>query len=218
MKRVIPAILIILLHGSPAVRGQFVQATGLKAGVSLANQSYRFTPIDYTMETEPVTGPAAAVFLETFRHEHLSFQLDLAFAAKGSKTTTQSVTVNHLDNDRIIVNEGDLKVSRSYYLSLCPMARYRLDREHLIPYALLGPRLDLLLKYSTDSDYPLEEQNRFIAGLSGGVGLEFNLTGLGLFIEAQYQPDLSPVTGKDPLHINNNILLFTLGVRHLNVR
>jgi hypothetical protein len=218
MKRAIPAILIILLYGSPVVNGQFVEAVGLKAGVSLANQSYRFTPIDYTMETDPVTGPAVAVFMENFRKQHLSLQVDLGFAAKGSKTTTRSVTVNHLDNDRIIVNEGDLSVSRFYYLSLCPAVRYRIDRERLVPYAVLGPRLDLLLKYKTDSDYPLEEQKRIIVGLSGGVGLEFNLSGMGVFIEAQFQPDLSPVTGKDPLHVNNNILLFTVGVRRLNVR
>lgn len=218
MKRGFPVILFVLLSGTLAVHGQFIESMGLKAGISLANQSYRFTPIDYTLETKPVTGPGIAVFMEAFRREHLSFQIDLAFTAKGSKTTTQSVTVNHLDNNRIIVNEGDLKVSNFYYLSLSPMARYRIDKERIIPYAVLGPRLDFLLKYQTGSDYPLEQQNRFILGLSGGVGVEFNLNKLGIFTEVQYQPDLSPVTSRDPLHVNNNILLITLGVRYLNLR
>lgn len=131
-------------------------------------------------------------------HGHLSFQSDLAFVVKGSKTTTQSVTVNHLDNDRIVVNRGDLHVSKFSYLSLCPMVRYRIDLKRMTPYAMLGPRLDLLLKYKTDSDYPLEEQNKIIFGLSGGVGAEINLNNLGFLIEAQYQPDISPVTNRDP--------------------
>jgi len=78
------------------------------------------------------------------------------------------------------------------------MVRYRIDLKRMTPYAMLGPRLDLLLKYKTDSDYPLEEQNKIIFGLSGGVGAEINLNNLGFLIEAQYQPDISPVTNRDP--------------------
>lgn len=218
MIRIIPVIILALLSGSPTVRGQFIKSMGLKAGISLANQNYRITPIDYTIETDPVTGPGVSVFMEAFRSGRLSFQTDITFAVKGSKTTTQSVTVNHLDNDRIVVNKGDLQVSKIHYLSLCPVARYRIDRERMTPYAILGPRLDFLLKYKTGSDYPLEEQNKIILGLSGGVGVEFSLDNLGVFIEAQYQPDISTVTNREPLHINNNILLFTIGIRYLNIQ
>ena len=213
MKAVKIVILFMLLTETFAVQGQIIESMGLKAGISMANQSYRFTPIDYAIETEPVIGPAAGLFVETFRKEHLSIQMDLAFAAKGSKSSTQSITVNHLDNDRITVNEGDLRVSDFYYLSLSPMARYRFENERMSPYFLLGPRLDFLLKYKTDSDYPLEEQNSVIVGLSGGMGLEFKLRELGVFVEVQFQPDLSTVTSKDPLRVNNNILFISLGVR-----
>jgi len=218
MKQAIPVILFILLTGIPAVHGQFIRSVGFKAGISLANQSYRFTPIDYTLETSPVLGPGIAIFIEALSREHLSIQLDLAYAAKGSKTTIESVTVNHLENNSIVVNVGDLKVSKFNYLSLTPLARYRFDRERLSPYIVAGLRLDYLLNYKTDSDYPLEEQNKFIMGLSGGVGVEYNLNKLGVFFEVQYQPDINPVISKDPLLINNNILLITLGIRYLNTQ
>jgi hypothetical protein len=78
--------------------------------------------------------------------------------------------------------------------------------------------VDFLLKYKTDSDYPLEEQNKVILGLTGGLWAEFNLDKFGIFIEFQYQSDAMPVTGKDPLLINNNIFLFTLGIRYLNLK
>ena len=217
MKRLFPVILFALIIGTMDVHCQFIESVGLKAGISLSNQSYRFTPLDYSLETDLIIGPGIAVFMESFSKEHLSFQLDLEYAAKGSKTNTQSITVNHLENDRIIVNKGDLTVSKFHYISLSPMARYRIGNESIKPYALLGPRLDFLMKYKTDSDYPLEEQNSIILGLSGGVGVEFNLNILGVFLEVQFQPDLSPVTNQDPLLINNNILFFTLGIRYLNV-
>ena len=218
MKRVIPVIIFVLLTVTLTVDGQFIRSVGLKAGISLANQSHQITPIDYTLETDPVIGPAAGIFLEAFKGKRFSFQTDLAFVAKGSKTTTQSVTVNHLDNDNIVVNEGDLKVSYFYYLSVSPMARYRIDLESITPYAMLGPRVDFLLKYKTDSDYPLEEQNSIIPGLSGRVGAEFNPNALGIFIEFQYQTDAMPVQCQFSPEINNNIFLFTLGIRYLNVK
>jgi hypothetical protein len=199
------------------VKGQFIRSVGLKAGISIADQSYKFTPIDYTLETKPVTGPGIAILIEAFGGKRFSFQSDLAFVTKGSKSTTQSVTVNHLEKDKIIVNKADSKVSKFYYLCLSPMARYRIDMEHITPYALLGPRVDFLLRYKTDSDYPLDEHNKVIPGLTGGAGMEFNLNHLGIFIEFQYQTDAMPVTGKDPLLVNNNIFLFTLGIRYLNV-
>jgi len=218
MKRIIPVIIFTLLFGSLSLHGQLIESMGLKAGITIANQSYRFTPIDYTLETKDVIGPGIAVFAETFRHKHLSLQLDLAFATKGSQTNTQSITINHLDNDQIIVNKGDLLVSKFYYLSLSPMARYRIDRERINPYFMLGPRLDYLLKYKTESDYPLEVQNSIILGLSCGIGLEYNLNKLGVFVEVQFHPDLSTVTNIDPLLVNNNILFIALGIRHSNIQ
>ena len=95
------------------------------------------------------------------------------------------------------------------------MARYRMGQGSLVPYFLLGPRLDMLLDYSTDSEYPLDNQNGTILGLILGAGLEYKLEKLGLFTELQYQPDLSPLTSEEPLHINNDMISFTLGLRWL---
>lgn len=218
MKRIMPLLIFALLSVTLTVDGQFFNSMGFKAGISLAYQTHIFKPIDYTIKTDPVLGPTAGIFLEMFSGKHISFQSDLTFVTKGSKTTTQSVTVNHLDNDHIVVNEGDLKMSKFYYLCLSPMGRYRIKLERITPYAIIGPRVDFLLHYSTDSDYPLEEQNRVILGVTAGLGTEFRLDKLGIFLEFQYQSDAMPVTGKDPLLINNNVFLFTLGIRYLKVQ
>ena len=207
------SIALLLSAVSLVLYGQVPSSFGLKGGISLANQSYRFTPIDYEFETEPLTGAVVTLFVETFKGDRFSFQLDVGYAVKGSSTTIQLVSVNHLDNDRITVNEGDASVSKFTYLTVVPMARYRFGLEELTPYFLLGPRVDFLLKYKSESEYPLEDQNGTILGLTCGAGLEFNLQNLGLFAELQYLPDLSPVTNEAPLLINNNMLSITLGVR-----
>ena len=57
MKRLAWIIGITWIAGLQLAGGQVIGSMGLKAGVSLSNQSYRFTPIDYTMETEAILGP-----------------------------------------------------------------------------------------------------------------------------------------------------------------
>jgi len=214
MRRILLTITLILA-GLPALFAQANYSLGIKAGVSLANQSYRITPIDYILETELVTGPAFSLFVEAFRGNHFSFQADLSYFLKGSKSNTQSITVDHMNNDQIIVNEGDMSTSTFRYLSIAPMARYRMGQGSLQPYFLLGPRLDILLKYESDSEYPLDDQNQIIPGLTIGAGLEYKLRRMGLFAELQYQGDFIPVSGADPLLINNHMISFTLGVRRL---
>jgi len=209
-------IILLCLAGSFLLYGQRPVSLGIKAGISLANQRYRITPIEYTIETEPVAGPAVTLFVEAFRGDHFSFQADLTYSVKGSRSTTRSVTVNHLDNDRIIVNEGEMTKSLFRYLSIVPLARYGLNSDHLSPYFLLGPRLDILLKYSSDSDYPLIVQNDFVAGLTGGVGVEFTLQRSALFTEILYMPDITTVTGEDPLQVKNRMISISVGVRLLN--
>ncbi len=215
MRRILPCIAIIMMAGSAALSGQFPASFGLKAGISVANQTYKITPLDYTIDTEPVFGPAFSLFAEAFKANHFSFQLDLSYALKGSSTSTESLTVNHLDNDMIVVTEGETATSTFNYLSLTPMARYRLGKSSLIPYFLLGPRMDILLKYNSDSEYPLDNQNNIILGLTFGAGLEYRLNALGLFAELQYQGDFFPVTGQDPLLVNNHMISLTLGIRWL---
>jgi hypothetical protein len=216
MKRSLLTIALIMWAGILAIYGQFPSSFGAKAGISLANQTYKYIPIDYTMETEPVVGPALSLFVEAFKGAHFSLQVDLSYLVKGSKSSTESITVDHLNNDRIIVNEGEQSTSTFKYLSIAPMARYRLGQGSLQPYFLLGPRVDILLKYETDSEYPLDEQNNVIPGLTFGTGLEYRLNNLGLFAELQYQGDFFPVTGQDPLLINNHMLSLTLGLRWLD--
>jgi len=215
--KIIPLVtgLMALLWCHP-VSGQALGSYGVKGGISLSNQSFRINSLDFEMDTEPIAGPSLIFFIEAMKGNHLSIQTDLGFSCRGSSTTTQSVTVNHLDQNRLVVNTGEKTVSRFRYLSMSPMLRARTNNGGFEPYGLLGPRLDLLLGYSTTSEYPLEEQNNLILGLSIGAGVEYTIRGKGIFVEVQFQPDLSPVTNHEPLLINNNSLLFSLGIRWIS--
>jgi hypothetical protein len=203
---------LILLAGFQLADAQFIASSGIRMGVALSNQTYRITPLGYVIDTDPILSPSLVLFAETFKGDNFSMRTDLAFACRGSSTTTQSVYVDHLNGDQISVNEGEKSTSRHRYLSLAPLLRARTGREGFEPYALFGPRLDMFLYYSSQSEYPMEEQNRFIFGITMGVGAKFSLSHREFYAEIQYQPDLSPVTNTEPLQVTNNSLVLTLGI------
>lgn len=207
------AIGLICILGSHVSNAQFISSFGVKGGVALSNQSYKITRINTSLDTDPILSPSLVFFAEAFQGDHFTLQTDFAFACRGSSTTTESITVDHQNSNQLIVNEGDKVTSRHRYLAISPMLRARTNNGGIDAYALLGPRVDFLLYYSTDSDYPLEEQNNVILGLTMGVGVSFPIKQNLLFTEIQFQPDLSPVTNQEPLLVNNNSLVLTLGYR-----
>ena len=75
MNKLAISILILLFADSLAINGQFIGSMGVKAGITLAIQRHHFTPIDYSMETEPIIGPTAGIFMELFRKKHFSLQM-----------------------------------------------------------------------------------------------------------------------------------------------
>jgi len=197
------------------IEAQQLRSLGLKTGISISNQHVLFTlpDRDYRMETQILAGPSASFFVEFAKGERWSLETDLSYSSKGSSTTTESITVYHLENNRITENEGELTSTRMHYLSLAPQLRYRFPGNKLRPYLLLGPRIDLLMGYSNDSGYPLDEQNKIIPGISTGAGLELQAGRLGLFLEGLYLLDALPLTQDDPVHIRNRGGQVNLGIR-----
>jgi len=188
---------------------------GMKAGLSLSNQKVVFTLPngDYRIETGNIAGPSASFFVELARGKRWGIRLDAGYLPMGSSTTTESITVYHLEDNRIVENKGEIKRTNFHYLSLTPALKYRLLQGRLSPYLLAGPRIDVLLGYNDGSGYPLDDQNRLIPGMTAGGGVEFTTGRLGLFLEGLYLADALPVTGTDPIHIRNLGGLFTIGLR-----
>lgn len=213
MRRLWIIIGIVGIIGAQRAEAQFIAGMGIKGGVAVSNQSYRITPLDYTLDTKAILSPSLGFFIESFKGDHFTMQTDLSFACRGSSTYTESISIDHTNSNQVIVNEGEEVTSRHRYLSIAPMLRARTNNGGIEAYALFGPRLDILLYYSTQSDYPLESQNHLILGLNLGIGVEFPVKQNMLFTEIQFQPDLSPVTNQEPLLVNNNSLVLTLGYR-----
>lgn len=205
-------LLFILTFSAHA---QVIRSYGAKGGMVLANQRYEITPLDYRVETQPIVRPAMGVFAELFYHPYLSVQTDLMYIGKGSRTSTESLTVNHRDNDNVTVNEGPETSSTYHYLSFSPMVRFRIEDLGLTYFALLGPRFERLFGYNTTSEYPLERRETNAFGLTAGIGAEYSMESMEAFAELQFQPDMTAVTEDEPLLVKNRLFMLTLGVRFM---
>ncbi len=207
---------VVMLTGAVGLQAQPQMSLGVKAGLSLTNQRVVFTLPNgnYRMETGSIAGTAASFVLEFTRGGRWDIRLDAGYLPMGSSTTTGSITVYHLENNRIVENKGDLTRSSFHYLSLSPELKYRPLPGRLSPYLLAGPRIDVLLGYNNGTGYQLEDQNKLIPGVSAGGGVEFTPGRFGLFLEGLYLAGL-PVTGTDPVHISNRGCLFTIGLRYI---
>ena len=66
------AIGLICILGSQLANAQFISSFGVKGGVALSNQSYQISPINYTLDTEPILSPSLVFFAEAFQGDHFT--------------------------------------------------------------------------------------------------------------------------------------------------
>jgi hypothetical protein len=191
---------------------QFGRSFGFWAGPSFTWHSYDYYTLGYRYIASPQPSPAFGLYLETNRSVHFGVQTELAFVCRGSSTRTESVTVHPLEGGRIHENLGEAVTSRYRYLSLSPMLRYRTG-ERWVPYLVGGPRLDVLLYYSTEADIRTGGRNLFVVGVVAGAGAEIPVGRLSLDLSVRYFHDASPAVRNDVLLVSGRGLMATAGIR-----
>ncbi|MEZ5070281.1 MAG: hypothetical protein R2751_04745 [Bacteroidales bacterium] len=203
--------LAFFLLWAAALSGQEPFRVSLSAGLGWAGQTHELTPIDYRLETRMVGTPVLSLAGTGSLSPRLSYRLALSYAAKGSSTDVLWVRVNHENGDRIEVETGEDRASRFHYLSLAPTLQVPLLAGPLRPYVWAGPRIDVLLAYRTESEDPLEEQNKVLAGVDAGCGVRLERAGWTPFVECGTHWDAVPVWGQDPLRIRNRMVAISFG-------
>jgi hypothetical protein len=204
---------LLVLGACITAEAQLIDSYGLKGGLVLAEQDVAFTPLDTELPTDILPGMGAAIFVEMFQRSKLSLQLEAAYRSKGHRTTAQSLTVDHLNNDSIIINHGPEVTAKFKYLQFSPMVRIRTELGPTTVYTLVGPAVNFLLDYNSTSPWPLQDQNNMLLGLNGSLGVEYALPKISLFAELAYEVDLMPVYNTQPLWISNSAVIISIGIR-----
>jgi hypothetical protein len=197
MKKIFSFIVIFVIAFQ--CKAQFVNSIGVTVGVSAGNQKFFFYDPPAISNKKYIFGFNASVFGEFFSHDYARWVTEIQYDQKGSvdKEPNQNYP-NQLQ-----------------YLSWNNYLKLRYEMYSIIPYIMIGPKLEYRLVQSTTSPViaapflPLH-----ISGAFGG-GLEFvSYTNFKFLVEAFYNPDMMPAEVQQGLHIKNKNIELRIGLKY----
>jgi opacity protein-like surface antigen len=197
MKKIISFAIILTIAFQ--CKAQFVNSIGLTAGVSAGNQKFFFKDPVAISKKKYTVGFNASFFAEFFSHDYARWVSEIQYNQKGSidKQPEQNYP------------------NKLQYLSWNNYLKLRYEMYSIIPYVLVGPRLDYMLTQSITSPEIVSSFSKLnlSAGLGGGV--EFiSYSNFKFLVEAFYNPDILPAYVTPDLHVKNKNIELRIGLKY----
>ena len=216
MKRTLALFFSFLINGF--VNAQVLKSVGINGGVTIANQSWHYKSKDFSLNTVNKAGFYGGTTFEFFQSKYFNLLVGLGYCQKGNSWKILSKTSNLPEGDGTYTT---IKTTFNY-LTLSPMLKAGFETTHIIPYALVGLRMDYQLSVQPEVNYEAikKDVKKTIWGVNFGAGIEYKLKVVGIFFEGQYHYDFSkvldtPVTSNNVgLEIKNKAFIITAGIKY----
>ena len=166
MRRYLLLFTAILLGLHLESAAQVCKSYGLKVGATFANQYFRDPGNMANIRRIP--GFTAAILAEWLNTPHFSLITQLELTQRGNITDLR--TTEGFQSWRIVY-EG--LHNHLHYLSVPILTKWTILAKPIVPYLLVGPRVDYLLWYSSDIGYldgAYKEFKKTMLGGSAGIG------------------------------------------------
>ena len=197
MKKIILILLVVFL--GIETKAQFVNSVGITAGASFGNQKFLFREPASIKRKKYIIGGNGSVFAEFFSHDRVRWVSEFQFNQKGSRDPINDTTTLRNQLDYICWNNY-LKIRHEMY--------------SIVPYVMVGPRLEYMLTQKTQSPEITGSFLPLHVSLAVGGGVELVTYGnFKPFIEAFYNPDIMPAYISTPMHIPNKIFEVRIGLK-----
>lgn len=197
MKKIFTAIFLLLLFLQS--NAQFLNSAAITAGGTAANQKFKFTDPASVSRKNYVFGFNASIFLELFSHDYARWVTEIQYNQKGS-----------IDKQP----EGNY-ANKLQYLSWNNYLKLRYEMLSIIPYVLIGPRLEYTLAQAETSPAVSGSMRPLHVSGAAGAGLEFvSFTNFKFFVEGFYNPDLMPAFKNNNLRVYNKDFELRIGLKY----
>ena len=197
MKKIFFSIIIISIAFQS--KAQFLNSIGITVGGGIGNQKFFFLDPLAISKKKYILGINGSIFAEFFSDDYVRWVSEIQYDEKGS--VDKQPEKNYSNKLRYICWNNYLKL--------------RYEMFNIIPYILIGPRLEYPISQGTTSPpitgkfLPLH-----ISGAFGG-GVEFVSYGnVKFFVEAFYNPDLMPAYKKGNLAVTNKNIELRVGLKY----
>lgn len=195
---------------------------GLKTGLNSSTQQQLFKPTGEWEKHHHKLGLKVGVFSAIDFNKHLSLLPTLLYNQKGHIHDLSA----YLGPGEFIEIESGYKL-RLDYLSLDIPLKLSLSTKSVIPYLLIGPRVDRVFNYKeTIKQDPRTERiprdtyesvykqyNKWNLGLVTAIGIEYRLgKKMATFFELEYNPDLANAFNNERATIRNTLFALNTGI------
>jgi hypothetical protein len=193
-------LIFILFLIALQTKAQFLNSIAITGGVSLGNQKFYFSDPLSISKKKYIIGFNGSVFAEFFSGDYARWVSEIQFNQKGS--IDKQPEANYANKLNYICWNNYLKL------------RYEMYR--IIPYILIGPRLEYNLSQGTTSPIIAGKFLPLHISAAGGVGVEFiSYSNFKFFTEAFYNPDLLMLAYHKPdLEIRNKNIELRVGLKY----
>ena len=179
---------------------QTLNSIGITVGGTAANQKFKFHEPPFSNPNKKyVFGFNASVFGEFFSHDYTRWVTEIQYNQKGS--VDKQPEANYANSLQYFSWNNYLKIRYEMY--------------SIIPYVMIGPRLDYNLTQVTTSPAITGKFLPLHLSIAAGGGLEFvSYSNFKFFVEAFYNPDIMPAYISAPLHVNNKAIELRVGLKY----
>ena len=187
-------------------KAQFLNSIGITGGVSYSNQKFFFRDPSEVLKKKYKWGFNGSVFAEFFSHDYVRWVSEIQYNQKGSndkRSETNPDTTYTLRN-------------RLQYLTWNNYLKIRYELFSIIPYVLIGPRLEYKLTQRMQSPEVTSDFLKLHVSPAVGAGIEFVSYGqIKFFVESFFNPDIIQDAYIAPeLHIRNKNIELRVGLKY----
>ncbi len=197
MKKIILSTIIISVAFQ--CEAQFLNSIGITAGVSAGNQKFYFIDPLSISKKKYVFGYNGGVFAEFFSDDYARWISEIQYNQKGS----------------VDKQPGGNYPNKLQYICWNNYLKLRYEMYRIIPYLLVGPRLEYKLAQGTTSP---EITGKFLPlhiSAAGGAGVEFiSYSNFKFFIEGFYNPDVMFAYKRSALGVKNKNIELRIGLKY----
>lgn len=196
MKRILSLLIILFVLKT---HSQTLNSIGITAGVSAGNQKFFFYDTPDISRKSYIFGYNASIFGEFFTRDYVRWVSEIQYNQKGS-----------IDKQP----EGNY-ANQLQYICWNNYAKIRYEMDRIIPYILIGPRLEYNMAQGTSSPVITSKFLPLDVSAAVGAGVEFvSYYNFKFFAEGFYNPDVMPSYITPELHITNKNIELRVGLKY----
>ncbi len=178
---------------------QIINGFGITAGATLANQKFISKSPLAIDNKNYLLGYNGSFFIEYFYHDYFRWVTEVQYNQKGS--TDQQTSGKY--------------INKLQYASWNNYLKIRYEMYAIIPYILIGPKLEYNISQDITSSGITNTFLPLHMSAVGGVGVEFvSYWDLKIFIEALYNPDVMPAYQTKSMSIFNKDFEVRMGLKY----